>query len=304
MIKQPSREYYIPTTAKVVFVQDFFATDLLGGAELTSDAIVKACPVELFEIHSSSLTEAIVTRNKDKLWVFGNQTLVPHWLLAKFIELEVSYSFFEYDWKPCIYRSTIKHEKDTGKPCECHLSPHGQFIAHWMSRAKAVFWCSGKQRDKFTELFPGFKLQNSHVQASTFYPETIRHIKNVRSKREQELLPVSNRWVVLDSDSWIKGTSDAVALCRDRGLDYTLLKGLSNQQFIEELAKSKGMVFLPRDMDVGSRTCIEAKLLGCELVINDFVLPKFEPWFNQPVETIEEYFLSGPERFWNRLMSV
>ena len=49
MINLP-KEFYIPTKTEVIFVQDFFAKELVGGAELTSDAIIKACPRPLFEL--------------------------------------------------------------------------------------------------------------------------------------------------------------------------------------------------------------------------------------------------------------
>jgi hypothetical protein len=52
-------------------------------------------------------------------------------------------------------------------------------------------------------------------------------------------------------------------------------------------------------MDVGSRITVEAKLLGGETILNDNVLPKFEPWYNRPLEEIEQYFLDGPSRFWS-----
>ena len=72
---------------------------------------------------------------------------------------------------------------------------------------------------------------------------------------------------------------------------------MTNEQFLEELAKSKGLVFFPRDMDVGSRITVETKLLGGETILNDNVLPKFEPWFYKPLNEIEAYFLEGPSRF-------
>ena len=104
MINLP-KEFYIPASTEVIFVQDFFAKELIGGAELTSDAIIKACPKKLFELHAHSITESLIKKHKDKIWVFGNQTMTPTYLLQKFIDLNIRYYFFEYDFKPCVMRS-------------------------------------------------------------------------------------------------------------------------------------------------------------------------------------------------------
>jgi hypothetical protein len=300
MINLP-KEFYIPPSTEVIFVQDFFAKELVGGAELTSDAIIKACPKKLFELHAHSITESMIVKNKDKIWVFGNQTMTPPYLLQKFIDLKVRYYFFEYDFKPCVMRSTKKHELQAGA-CGCEETPHGRFMANWMTQAHILFWCSDGQMEKFYGLYPYLRgtVKNS-TQSSTFYPETILNIRKVRERKEHGELEVQDRWAILDSDSWIKGTEDAVKYCKERNMNYVLLKGLSNEQFLEELAKSKGLVFFPRDMDVGSRITVEAKLLGGETILNDNVLPKFEPWFYRPLKEIEAYLLDGPSRFWREI---
>lgn len=292
------KEFYIPPKTQVIFVQDFFAKELVGGAELTSDAIIRACPKPLFELHAHSITEGMIQKNKDKIWVFGNQTMTPPHLLQRFIDLKISYYFFEYDFKPCVMRSTRKHELQAGK-CGCESTAHGRFMANWMTNAKMLFWCSDGQRDKFYRLYPEFKGRTQDfTQSSTFYPETILNIKKVRERKERGELEVQDRWVILDSDSWIKGTEDAVKYCKEKNMNYVLLKNLSNEQFLEELARSKGLVFFPRDMDVGSRITTETKLLGGTPIVNDQVLHATEKWFNKSIPEIEEYLLDGPSRLW------
>ena len=298
MITNLPKEFYIPPATEVVFVQDFFAKELVGGAELTSDAIIKACPKKLFELHAHSITETLINKHKDKIWVFGNQTMTQPYLLQKFIDLKVRYYFFEYDFKPCVMRSTKKHELQAGK-CDCEQTQHGLFMANWMTQARVLFWCSDGQRDKFYRLYPNLKGRTpDFTQSSTFYPETILNIRKVRERKERGELEVQDRWAILDSDSWIKGTEDAVKYCKERNMNYVLLKGLSNEQFLEELAKSKGLVFFPRDMDVGSRITTETKLLGGTPIVNDQVLHATEAWFNKSIPEIEEYLIDGPSRFW------
>jgi hypothetical protein len=303
MINLP-KEYFIPPSTEVIFVADFFAEELIGGAELTSEAIIKASPYKLFKLHSHSLTEQMLKQHRDKIWIFGNYTMVQNHILMNIMKMGIKYYFFEYDFKPCVMRSTLKHELHTKKPCDCHVQPYGKFHATFMTGAKVLYWCSDKQKDKFYSLYPQFKGRTKDfTQGSTYYPETILNIRKIREKKEVGELVPENRWAILGSDSWIKGTDDAVKYCKEKKMPYVILQGLSNENFLKELAKSRGLIFFPRDIDVGSRISTECKLLGCELIVNDFVLHVTEEWFLKDILSIEEYLLDGPDRFWRVLQS-
>jgi glycosyltransferase involved in cell wall biosynthesis len=71
---------------------------------------------------------------------------------------------------------------------------------------------------------------------------------------------------------------------------------------LEELAKAKGFVFLPPGGDTCPRIVIEAKLLGCDLVLNDYVQHAHESWFDtQDLDEVEEYLYTARELFWNHI---
>ena len=60
--------------AKVVFVSDFFADEIIGGAELTTQALVESCPFEYTRIKSKEVTMETLQKYQDHYWVFGNFT--------------------------------------------------------------------------------------------------------------------------------------------------------------------------------------------------------------------------------------
>lgn len=305
-LQQPRREFYVPPSTQVIFVQDFFVSELIGGAELTSDAIIQACPYKLFQMHSHSVTESIVLKNREKVWVFGNQVGVAPWLLDLFRQHNIEYYFFEYDFKPCIYRSVKKHEISAGKPCDCHLNDYGKFQALWMSNAQKIFWCSNGQKDQFYRIYPelldGRDPGRDVIQWSTFYPESILKMRALREARQRGEVEVQDRWIVLDSDSWIKGTEASVKYCRENNMNFQLVKGVSNDEFLKLLNTSKGMVFLPADIDVGSRTCQECLLTGAEPITNNNVLPVHEVLYRSGnLVELEHWHLDGPARFWRNV---
>lgn len=296
------KEFTIPSSAAVIFVQDFFEEEVLGGAEMTSQAIIDKCPVKIFRLHSASITEQMLKQHKEKIWIFGNYTQVPLYLLNLVISLGIHYYAFEYDQKHCSRRSVLKHALEIKKPCDCHETTFGKFNAHFLTSAKVLFWCSDGQAACFYKIYPHLKGKTvDFTQGSTYKEQTVLNIRKIRERKEAGELQVLDRWGILDSSSWIKGKDDAVAYCKEHRLNYVLLGGLTNEKFLEELAISRGLVFFPRDVDVGSRITTESKLLGGVPIVNDFVLHVKEDWFKQPISKIEEYLLDGPTRFWRQI---
>ena len=77
------------------------------------------------------------------------------------------------------------------------------------------------------------------------------------------------------------------------------MNGLKPEEFLEKLAQAKGLCFKPGGVDTCPRLVIEAKLLGCELELNDNVQHATEPWFESTAsDNIVEYLLSRPAFFW------
>ena len=44
----------IPQDAEVIFVADMFKEDYVGGAELTTEALIDSCPLKTFKIKSQT----------------------------------------------------------------------------------------------------------------------------------------------------------------------------------------------------------------------------------------------------------
>ena len=76
-------------------------------------------------------------------------------------------------------------------------------------------------------------------------------------------------WLVLGSNSWIKGADDAEDWCKENNKDYEVVWGIPHSEVLKKLAKSEGFVYLPKGNDTCPRMVIEAKLLGCKLQLND-----------------------------------
>ena len=65
---------------------------------------------------------------------------------------------------------------------------------------------------------------------------------------------------------------------------------------------AEGFVYLPEGGDTCPRMVIEAKLLGCELILNENVQHKDELWFNtEDTFETEAYLYAARDRFWSAI---
>ena len=94
----------------IIVVADVFSNQFLGGAELTSDALLENGFDNYKKIISPALTEEIIEKYKDKKWIFFNFEHVNKKCLLKVATTILDYSVVEYDYKYCKHRLKSKHE--------------------------------------------------------------------------------------------------------------------------------------------------------------------------------------------------
>lgn len=89
----------------IVFVADMFVEDYVGGAELTTEALIKsATDVVVQKVHARNVSMSTLSSGVDKHWVFCNISSLQPTLMPSIIA-NLSYSVIEYDYKFCKYRS-------------------------------------------------------------------------------------------------------------------------------------------------------------------------------------------------------
>ena len=234
-----------------------------------------------------------MTKNKNCFWIFGNFSGLSDDCVLYAIK-NLSYSIVEYDYKFCKYRSIDKHEAAEGR-CDCHDQRNGKLIATFFAKSKINFWMSEKQCQIYENLFPFLK--NNFVLNSVFSDETLSYITSLDIQDKNE------KWIILDSSSWIKGKEESISYAVENNLSYELVWGLSYDKMLKKLAKSKGLLFLPLGADTCPRLVMEAKLLGCELVLNENVQHKDEKWFESR-ESIISHLETRGDTFWRKIEEV
>lgn len=288
----------IKETTQVVFVADIFANEYEGGAELTTEALIEASPYEVEKVKSSEVSLDLLKSGADKFWIFGNFASLNPQLIPSIVG-NLSYSILEYDYKYCKYRSPEKHYSLTSLPCDCHNQINGKLVSAFYYGSQGMWWMSEGQKQKYLTLFPFLSEKSNIVLSSVFSKQTLAKLSLLRNGIQESGEPRKG-WVVLGSDSWIKGADNAAKWCEENGKEVINLWNAPYEEALATLASAEGFVYLPKGMDTCPRMVIEAKLLGCKLHINDYVQHKTEEWFaTENLQEIEEYLFTSPALFWN-----
>lgn len=283
----------------IIFVSDLFVDDYVGGAELTTEAIIQQKPEEynVIKVRSNSVNTNLIEEHKNDIWVFGNFYLIDNLLLLDIAKKIKKYYVIEYDFKFCLFRSKIVHESNTGQQCDCGESQRGKIIFLFLTKSTAVFWMSQKQFEIQKELFPAIEKTSNVVISSVFSDRDIGYIDELRKVTKNK----NNKFIILQSSSPVKNTVGCIEYANKNNLEYETVGNLPYFQLLRKLANSKGLIFLPSAEDTCPRIVIEAKLLNCSLIMNDNVLHSQEQWFNEPHEKIIKYLQNNANFFWDHI---
>ena len=278
----------------IIFVSDAFADQYVGGAELTTEAIIESSLYPVNKVTSDRVNINMMEEHKDSYWIFGNFSGLSKEAVVYAIK-NLDYSIIEYDYKFCKFRSIKKHINHEDK-CECEKGVIGKLVSSFFAKSKMNFWMSQKQLEIYQERFPFLK-NNNTVLSSVFSNETLDYLKKLDTSDKND------KWIILKSPSWIKGMEDAIHYAEEENLDYELVWGLEHKYLLQKLASSRGLIFLPRGRDTCPRLVLEAKILNCELILNDEVQHKNEEWFADK-STIIEYLQTRGSVFWRKIEEI
>jgi glycosyltransferase involved in cell wall biosynthesis/CRISPR/Cas system-associated exonuclease Cas4 (RecB family) len=291
----------IPEDAEVVFVSDMFVGDYVGGAELTTQAIIDAAPFKVACVKSQDVSLERLQEAHKKYWLFGNFSGLDQELIPTIVA-NMNYSVLEYDYKYCKWRSPQKHETAENTKCNDQETMKGKMVSAFMYGADSLWWMSEAQMSHYHSIFPFLQEKENIVLSSVFDDTFFLAVKMLKEKYKDT---ERKGWVVLGSTSWVKGADAAEEWCKDNDKEYEVVWNLPYEEVLEKLAKAEGFVYLPQGWDTCPRMVIEAKMLGCQLEINDNVQHKAEAWFetDDPFDT-EAYLYAARDRFWSAIKHI
>ena len=117
-----------------------------------------------------------------------------------------------------------KHKEALGS-CDCASKTGAKIRALFLKNAKTNWWMSEGQKNKYKENFPFLE---GRVLSSVFSPETLDYIEEMNTNDK------NNKWIILGSNSWIKGKDKAIKYAQENGLGSWI------QRYIKKAGILKG----------------------------------------------------------------
>ena len=151
---------------------------------------------------------------------------------------------------------------------------------------------SEKQKNMILAKVSVLKEDNCETLNSIFSAGDLRFIHSIKDNEKDE------KYLILDSDSPVKPSTQCVEYAKSNDLEYELISNLPYHELLIKMSTSKGLIFLPVASDTCPRLVMEAKMLGCDLALNEHVQHKDEEWFVTQ-DSCYEHMDSRGDAFWS-----
>jgi hypothetical protein len=283
---------------KCLWVSDFKSSDHIGGAELTTDAIIEYAPQDILVNHvrTNELNNSYL---KYDFLIFDSITRIPNYnFFGEMIEKKPFFSV-EYD-----YNKITPHRHLFAKD-ELYLGYDNFwsdfYINFWKSEKRiGSFFMSENQSTIHKNILLDFIdidfSKKSITLSSVFSKSSLSFLKKAASSKSKR-----SGHLIYDTSNPLKGRDKSINFAKSNNLEpIKLFKNISNKQLIHKMSKSKSLVFMPNMHDTCPRMVIEAYLAGCDLYINDYVQMKDEDWF-QNRESALAYMQNRGNFFWENV---
>ncbi|MCK4837106.1 MAG: hypothetical protein KAT17_10720 [Candidatus Aminicenantes bacterium] len=286
---------------KILFVVDKF-DDVMrdrrspypGGAEMTDAALIEVCPWKVEPVRIKELKPGHLSGFD--IHILGNLSLASRQQIRDFC-LSGRHILFEHDVRICRYRGNFPEAKEPihrfTHRCIC---PHFYLRSLYRSALGVIFLTHRQMATYHTN--PFFSCSNKLVLGSS--------VMNRAFFKRVDQLPAcpdirKQGTCVAFSRGPIKGFKRAMKYCRDHGITPRIIKDLRPDQILDIFEQSRRFVFLPLALEPAGRMPVEARLLGCEVVVNQYVGVAGEAWWNGDDDQALEFVKDTPARFWRQV---
>ncbi|MEZ4373608.1 MAG: hypothetical protein R3B07_22490 [Polyangiaceae bacterium] len=264
-----------------------------GGAELTDAAALEACP---FPLTVSSFKELALEQldAHDVLLLGNSQSATPQQLAA--VARSGRHILFEHDLRICRlngnFPSAIDPVHRLWERCWC---PHDG-LQEIVRSARGMIFLTRRQLEHY-RANPFFRFAEARMRVlgcSLFSRQFFEQLPTPAEANQTR----RHGSCALHSKSFIKGTREALQYIAERGWEPRLLKDLPPEDVLATFREAERLVYLPRGLEPAGRMPVEARLNGCEVVVNDHVGVAGERWWQGDREQALGHLTAAPAAFW------
>lgn len=285
---------------RVLFLTDKFSNEHRsaqarhpGGAELTDAAALEACPFPLTQSSFKGLALEQLAAH-DVLLLGNSQSATREQLAA--IARTGRHILFEHDLRICRlngnFPSAIDPVHRLWERCWC---PH-EDLQEVLRSARGMIFLTRRQLEHY-RANPFFRFSEARIRVlgcSLFSREFFEQLPAPGARGRAE----RRGSCALFSTSFIKGTREALAYIAERGWEARLLRDLPPDGVLATFREAERLVYLPRGLEPAGRMPVEARLNGCDVIVNDHVGVAGEHWWQGDRKEALEHLERAPVQFW------
>lgn len=242
----------------VIFISDYFSNEILGGAEFCNEALIEDYLKQDFNIirvKSANITKNFIENNKNNFFIIANFFLLSE-ENKNYISENINYVIYEHDHKylknnnPAIFENFLSPEENIQN-------------LNFFSKAKYVL-CQSTLHAHI--IYKNIGLKNIvNLKGNIWKKQHLEVLKNlINTKKEVN-------YGILNSQNKNKGMISAINYCNMNKINYNFIYQAEYSEYMKNLSKIKNFIFFPTWIETFSRLAIESRILGCNLITNNFL---------------------------------
>ena len=249
----------------IVYVADSMYPEFIGGGELNDYELCEILrnSFNVTKISSPHLTVDFLSKNKNSFFILSNFLLL-NTDCYDFILNNLKYVIYEHDHKYLKHRNPAEYDD--------YKAPRSEIVnLQLYKKAIAILCQSSFHKDIIQK---NTSLQNViNLSGNLWSTVTLDVLEKNSVKQKRNLVSI------MDSSNWHKNTSDAIAYCTVKKLNYELIQPAPYKRFLNNLSNNSKLVFFPKTPETLSRICVEARMMGMSVITNKNVGASYEQWF-------------------------
>ena len=256
---------------KILFISDFFADEIRGGAEIYDDILMNLLQeddVKVVKLKTTEISDKHIRlyRNCGFHVLVSNFCFMKHDVGGELTSHPGSYSILEHDHKYIMDRDPSPYEN-------FEVPPERIINRVFYANAKNVFAQSKIHAEVIQK---NLRINNViHLGISLWTDEQLEIIE--RNLNGEKLDDVS----IIKSDNPTKNTAVTLEYCRSKQLPCVLIGSSNYEEYIEQLSNHATYAYIPKVLETFNRVLLEARMLDCKILTTNLNGCISEDWFTR-----------------------
>ena len=254
----------------IIYISDFFIDELLGGAELSDDTVIRFIESKGYNVKTIKSQTFNPIIHKADTFIISNFAGLSQENKNWFPSSGVKYMIIERDQKYVRSRNTVMY-KD-------FIAPQSEVVNQTFYRGAHKVYCLTNHSADI--LLKHIDLKNVESFGTTQFSKSQFEVieNNIGKKKNSKFAIISG-----------KRSNKAIQYCEVNELKFDILPSMRYEDLIETLSKYTGIVFFSHAVETCCRLLVESRMLELKIVTDNRNGCTYETWFKEKkgVELLE-----------------